>query len=150
MSLLLKDAKIDRLVTLVEEATRSSAEGVRFFVEPAKGTLARCLNKRHHLIFGRRGSGKTSLLRKAASDLTLSRRPIAFVDLEEFKGHSYPDVLISVLIKSLAKFQEWLETAAVYPATRTSWWDRFFRARPETPSLNKASAKSCPRNSESM
>jgi hypothetical protein len=113
MSILLNDPRIDQLTKLVEEATRSSEEGVRFFVEPAKGTLSRCLTKRHHLIFGRRGSGKTSLLRKAASDLTVSRRPIAFVDLEEFKGHSYPDVLISVLLKSFKKFQEWLDTAAV-------------------------------------
>src|ERR1700754_4548383 len=100
MTFQLNDPRVDTLAMLVEEATRSSKEGVRFFIEPARGTLARCLNKRHHLIFGRRGSGKTSLLRKAASDLTLSRRPIAFVDLEEFKGHSYPDVLISVLLKS--------------------------------------------------
>jgi hypothetical protein len=134
----LTDPKVDTLVALVEEATRSSDEGVRFFVEPAKGTLSRCLTKRHHIIFGRRGSGKTSLLRKAASDLTISRRPIAFVDLEEFKGHSYPDVLISVLLKSLRKFKDWLDTAAVFPATKTTWWDKLFRARPNVPALNRA------------
>ena len=39
--------------------------------------------------FGRRGSGKSSLLRKAGADLTLDRRPIAHVNLEAFKGHSY-------------------------------------------------------------
>jgi hypothetical protein len=90
------------------------------------------------LIFGRRGSGKTSLLKKAASDLTISRRPIAFVDLEEFKGHAYPDVLISVLLKSFKKFDEWLETAAVFPANKTSWWNRIFGAKPLTPSFNRA------------
>jgi ABC-type molybdenum transport system ATPase subunit/photorepair protein PhrA len=37
------------------------------------------------LVFGRRGSGKSSLLRKAAADLTVDRRPIAFIDLETFK-----------------------------------------------------------------
>jgi len=137
MSMLLENPAVDRLAILVEEATRSTDEGVRFFVEPARGTLSRCTTKRHHLIFGRRGSGKTSLLKKAASDLTVSRRPIAFVDLEEFKGHSYPDVLISILLKSFKKFREWLETAAVYPANKRSWWRKFFGAEPKTPSFNR-------------
>jgi Ni2+-binding GTPase involved in maturation of urease and hydrogenase len=46
--------------------------------------LDRAKSRRHHILFGRRGSGKTSLLRKAGSDLTLSRIPIAFIDLEAF------------------------------------------------------------------
>ena len=48
----------------VEEATRSTEAGVRRFVEPAQGALRRAVSKRHHIVFGRRGSGKSSLLRK--------------------------------------------------------------------------------------
>lgn len=141
MSHTLEDPSVDQLARLIEEATRSTDEGVRFFVEPARGTLSRCTTKRHHLIFGRRGSGKTSLLKKAASDLTLSRRPIAFVDLEEFKGHSYPDVLISILLKSFQKFKEWLDTAAVYPANKSSWWEKWFGAAPKIGSFNREDTK---------
>lgn len=78
--------EVAKLVTLVEEAARSTEEGIKRFVEPAQGTLSRAVNKRHHMIFGRRGSGKSSLLRKAAADLTVDRRPIAYVDLEAFKA----------------------------------------------------------------
>src|SRR5690606_12975707 len=94
----------------------------------------------HHLVFGRRGSGKSSLLRKATQDLTVDRRPIAFVDLESFKGHEYPDVLISVLIETFSKFSDWLETAAIAPASKSSFWDRIFGQKPTRPPFDKARA----------
>ena len=111
---------MDRLLTLVEEAARSTQEGVRHFVEPAPGTLLRATTKRHHIVFGRRGSGKSSLLRKAAADLTIDRRPIAYVNLEAFKGHSYPDVLLSILIATLVEFQKWMDSAAIHPHVHLS------------------------------
>lgn len=127
---LLQSRDIETMVTLVEEATRSTQEGVKRFIEPANGTLRRALSKRHHLIFGRRGSGKSSLLRKAAADLTLDRRPIAYIDMETFKAHSYPDVLLSVLIKTFGEFAKWLETAAVYPSNRRSFWQKLYDSVP--------------------
>src|SRR3954453_11240285 len=84
----LESTKVQTLAKIVEESTRSTKEGVKYFIEPAPGTLARAKNKRHHIIFGRRGSGKSSLLAKVTTDLTVNRSPIAYVDLEEFKGHS--------------------------------------------------------------
>src|ERR1039457_6944617 len=112
----LNSPEMTKLVTAVEEATRSTKEGVQYFVEPAGGSLARVISRRHHIIFGRRGSGKSSLLRKAASDLTIDRAPIAWVDLEPFKGHSYPDLLLSVLIATFKAFRTWLDGAAVATA----------------------------------
>ena len=135
---LLKLPAVQSLAKLVEESTRSTREGVKHFIEPAPGTLARAKNKRHHIIFGRRGSGKSSLLAKVTEDLTISRTPTAYVDLEEFKGHSYPDVLLSILIKTLNSFKKWLETAAINPATKTSWWNKFFGSTPTRRGFNKA------------
>jgi hypothetical protein len=132
----LSSPELDKLVTLVEEATRATKDSPRRFIEPARGTLDRAKSRRHHIIFGRRGSGKTSLLRKAGADLTLRRVPTAFIDLEAFKGHTYPDVLISVLIETMQAFSTWLETAGSTPASKTSFWKRFF-GRPERPPFNK-------------
>lgn len=101
----LKSEAVDKLLILCEEVTRATPSGVRRFIEPAPGVLARAKSQQHNIIFGRRGSGKSSLLRKAVADLTVDRRPISFVDMETFKGHTYPDVLISVLIKSLQEFK---------------------------------------------
>lgn len=138
MSSVLDTSQMAKLLTLVEEAARSTEEGVKHFVEPAPGTLQRTTTKRHHIVFGRRGSGKSSLLRKAAADLTVDRRPIASVNLEAFKGHSYPDVLISVLISTFAEFRKWMDTAAIHPSTRTTFWQRLFGTAPKRPSFNRA------------
>jgi Cdc6-like AAA superfamily ATPase len=141
MAHLLSSEAVEKLEILIEEATRSSEEGVKRFIEPAQGTLLRAVAKRPHMVFGRRGSGKSSLLRKAVSDLTVDRRPTAFVDLESFKGHSYPDVLISILIQTLERFSQWLETAAVNPANKTSFWQRHFGARPKRGPFDKKRTK---------
>jgi hypothetical protein len=131
---------VQQLETDVEEATRATPQGARRFVEPAEGTLRRSISKRHHIVFGRRGSGKSSLLRKAAADLAVDRRPIAYVDLETFKGHSYPDVLLSVLIEAFSRFEEWLRTTAVNPASHRKWWQKLFGRTPTRKPLdvNKA------------
>lgn len=133
----LEHPAINKLLLLCEEVTRATKEGTHRFIEPAPGVLLRAKSNQHHIVFGRRGSGKSSLLRKTAADLTIDRRPIAFVDMETFKGHSYPDVLISVLIKSLHEFQRWLTDAATTPATKTSFWKRFFNSAPQRPPFNR-------------
>lgn len=137
MSNVLDTTEMAGLLTLVEEAARSTEAGVKHFVEPAPGTLNRTTTKRHHIVFGRRGSGKSSLLRKAAADLTVDRRPIAFVNLEGFKGHSYPDVLVSVLISTLREFKKWMGSAAIHPATRTTFWARLFGTTPKRSAFNR-------------
>ncbi|MBN9124927.1 MAG: hypothetical protein J0I60_09435 [Nitrosospira sp.] len=136
---ILNSEAVDKLLVLCEEVTRATPEGARRFIEPAPGVLSRAKSNQHHIIFGRRGSGKSSLLRKTAADLTIDRRPIAFVDMETFKGHSYPDVLISVLIKSLREFKQWLDGAATTPASKTSFWRRLFGTLPNRPPFHKAS-----------
>lgn len=140
MPSVLESEKMQKLVRLVEEATRSTKEGVKNFVPPAQGVLDRVLSKRHHVVFGRRGSGKSSLLEKAAADLTVDRRPIAKVDLEGFKGHSYPDVLLSVLIRTFEEFRIWLDSAAVNPANKKSFWSKLFGSTPSRPAFNRKEA----------
>ncbi len=137
MAGILNSSEVDELLTLVGEAVRSTKTSVRNFIEPAAGTLRTATSRHHHIVFGRRGSGKTSLLHKAGAELTLDRRPIAYVDLETFKGHSYPDVLLSILIASFKEFEGWLKTAAVYPATKTTFWKRLFGTTPDRPSYNR-------------
>ena len=102
------DSSVDDLAILAEEGARASSRAVPRFIEPMKGTLRRAQSKRHHLVFGRRGSGKSSLLYKSADTLRDAGFAVAFIDLEPFKGHHYPDVLISVLLSSFIKFKDWL------------------------------------------
>lgn len=134
---LLASQEVDKLVILIEEATRATSDSARRFIEPARGTLDRAKSRRHHLVFGRRGSGKTSLLRKAGADLSLRRIPNAFIDLEAFKGHTYPDVLLSILIDTLNAFDRWLESAGVNPSSKKSFWSRFWGGSPDRPPFDK-------------
>src|SRR3989442_1758205 len=136
----INSARVLALAMKVEEAARSTDEGVKHFIEPASGTLRRATSRRHHIIFGRRGSGKSSLLRKAAADLTSDRRPIAYVNLEAFKGNSYPDVLLSVLISTFQKFSVWLHTTALHYAERLPFWRRLLKFH-LPPSKDKILAK---------
>jgi hypothetical protein len=137
---ILETPEVEQLLTLVEEAARATDQGVKRFIEPAQGALRRASSKRHHMVFGRRGSGKSSLLRKAAADLTVDRRPIAYVDLEAFKAHSYPDVLLSILISTFMEFENWLRTAAIHPANKTTFWEKLFGSKPNRPAFNKTDA----------
>ena len=68
--------KIDDLANLIEESIRATKKNVVRFIEPADGTLRRAMNRQHHIIFGRRGSGKTSLLIKAMRKPKFSTRRI--------------------------------------------------------------------------
>jgi hypothetical protein len=52
------------------------------------------------------------------------------VDLEEFKEHSYPDVLVSVLIRSLMEFKKWLDEPAVAPGSKKSFWEKLGFGKP--------------------
>lgn len=133
----LNTPEVDELLVLCEEVMRATPEGANRFIEPAPGVLSRAKSKQHSIVFGRRGSGKSSLLRKTAADLTIDRRPIAFVDLETFKGHTYPDVLISVLLKTLNEFERWLNSAATTPATKKSFWEKLFGTAPNRAPFNK-------------
>ncbi len=145
---ILPEAKLDRnldhvlekLSTVVEEATRSTREGVKYFIEPAPGVLQRALTKRHHIVFGRRGSGKSSLLRKLETDASTDRRPVVYVDMEQFKAHSYPDVLVSVLIRTMDGLATWLDTIATAPASKTSFWSRIVATGPTRAPINKDKA----------
>jgi hypothetical protein len=141
---LLNTSQVDSLVTLIEEATRATKDAPRRFIKPARGTLNRAKSRRHHIVFGRRGSGKTSLLRKAGADLTLLRIPIAFIDVEAFKGHAYPDVLLSILIETLNAFDNWLATAGLNSSAKLSFWRRLWGGVPEKPPLDKKTERSTP------
>jgi hypothetical protein len=147
---ILDSPEVQKLSQLVDESVRASREGVKHFVEPTPGVLVKAKSKRHHIIFGRRGSGKSSLLQKISADLTIERTPIAFVDLETFKQHSYPDVLLSVLIKSFVEVKRWLDTAAINPASKVSFWNKLFGAIPAKPTFNRNSTKALSADFQTM
>ena len=133
MTTILEGNEVKKLKEIVEEATRSTRAGLKRFVEPGKDDLPRAKMKYHHIIFGRRGSGKTSLLRKAAKDLTLELRPVAIVNLESYKDNSYPDVLLSILIESFREFIKWFKSREADSSQKFSIFRRLFSRKQGNP-----------------
>lgn len=68
------------------------------FVELRPGIQDTLGARRHHLISGRRGTGKSTLLHLVRKRLREDGAPVAVVDMEKFKGRPFPDVLIEILI----------------------------------------------------
>jgi hypothetical protein len=71
------------------------------FVELRPGIQDTLAARRHHLIAGRRGTGKSTLLHLVRRDLRNAGAPVAVIDMENFKGRPFPDVLIEILIALL-------------------------------------------------
>jgi hypothetical protein len=94
------DDSIDNLIVLLDEVTRAAPDGMRF-LEPSSGVLKQAQSKRHHVIFGRRGSGKSSLLRKTKNEIENSNSLGIYIDVESLNENQYPDILILVLIEIL-------------------------------------------------
>lgn len=91
---------VDTLLTALEEATRATPEGgPAEFVPPSGGEMDQVEARFHHLIWGRRGSGKTSLLRYIESKRRTERKVAVWIDEELFMALSFPDVLVSSVLE---------------------------------------------------
>ena len=108
----------ERLVTLLSElselpelpelaeAARASQRTVDSFVPPRLGLVEETFARRHQLVFGRRGVGKSTLLRMIERHATERGDPVVYIDLETLRGIPYPDVLIQLLIKLCSQLGE--------------------------------------------
>lgn len=111
---------VDDLLTALEEATRATPEGgPAAFVPPSGGELNQVKARFHHLIWGRRGSGKTSLLRHLEAEHRRQHLVSVWIDEELFMALSYPDVLVS----SVLEVVRGVRTAAgtLHGDTEKSW-----------------------------
>lgn len=50
-----------------------------------------------HVIFGRRGTGKSALLNELIKVGTDKKQPTIRIDCEDFKNHQFPDVIVEIL-----------------------------------------------------
>jgi hypothetical protein len=86
------------LLILLTEATRAQQDSVPGVFIPPAG-IEQVESKYHHIIFGQRGSGKSSLLRYLERLMRQQRRVTAWIDQEIFAQLEYPDVLVSCVLE---------------------------------------------------
>ncbi|MCV7215023.1 hypothetical protein H7J51_06970 [Mycobacterium crocinum] len=98
-------SKLGDLREGLAEAARTdelnAARTVERFVELSPGHEGTLRARQHHLLSGRRGTGKSTLLHVVRAHLRESEVPVAVVDMEKFKNRPFPDVLVEILITLL-------------------------------------------------
>ncbi|MEL6611952.1 MAG: hypothetical protein AAFQ53_07645 [Bacteroidota bacterium] len=119
------DNQVARLLPPLAEAARATNRDATRFVPSRTGIVEETSARRHQFIFGRRGVGKSSLLRKIESLGREDSPRVVFVDIEKLARRPYPDVLIELLSTTLCSFRrnahvEWAEPRS---------WIATFRAR---------------------
>ena len=109
----LSDEQVVKLLPALAEAARADKNTAARFVPPRTGILEETASRRHQFVFGRRGVGKSTLLRKIESQApTESHGDVIFVDVETLRGRPYPDVLIELLIALLDSLESRLKAKA--------------------------------------
>ena len=98
----ISDEQVKQLLPVLAEAARADKNTAARFVPPRIGILEETASQRHQFVFGRRGVGKSTLLRKIESlGPGSTHGAVIFVDVETLGGRPYPDVLIELLIELL-------------------------------------------------
>jgi Cdc6-like AAA superfamily ATPase len=102
----ISDEEVSRLLPALAEAERASTTTASRFVPSQPGILEEASARRHMFVYGRRGVGKTTLLRRVAADGDHADREVIFIDIETLRGRPYPDVLIELLKELLQHLEE--------------------------------------------
>lgn len=127
------DEEVKALLPVLAEAARADRGTASRFVPPRVGILEETGAKRHQFVFGRRGVGKSTLLRKIES-LTPEggHGDVIFVDVETLGGRPYPDVLIELLIELLDSLSKQVGPSGAAVFSPSAW-----RARRKLKRLTK-------------
>jgi hypothetical protein len=89
--------EVEQLRRIVQESIRIQRSGNKTidYVDVSRA-LADMVAKQNHVIFGRRGCGKTLLLQATQQKVDRDVR-VVYINCEDYKLHSFPNVLIEIL-----------------------------------------------------
>jgi hypothetical protein len=93
----LSDEQAAGVLEILAERTRATERTAEAFVPPQVGIVQEAKARRHHLIVGRRGVGKSMLLLNVVAEARKEKVLVVYLDIETLRGIPYPDVLIRLL-----------------------------------------------------
>jgi hypothetical protein len=96
---------IQELRTIVQESLRvqrDSPDPVDYI--DAANAISDAIARQNHVIFGRRGCGKTLLMHFSAKKVRADVR-VVYINCEDYKQHSFPNVLIEILDQLFQEFE---------------------------------------------
>lgn len=93
-----RDSRATDLIRLISARSRvSTSQPSLAYVRDAQSNLSAVTAARHHLVFGRRGAGKTALLVEARRQLTAERAVTAWVNIQTLRHEPTPKVVLYVM-----------------------------------------------------
>lgn len=110
----ISDDQLPGLLRALADAARADQRTADRFVPPRIGILEETSARRHQFVLGRRGVGKSTLLRKIESLGRETESAVVFIDVETLRNRPYPDVLIEMLIELLSGLKDRLKPDAWY------------------------------------
>jgi hypothetical protein len=115
----MKEQALSALRAIIQESLRVQRGGAHEVAYIDAGTtLADVMTRQNHVVFARRGCGKTLLLHHSATKLSEGTKAI-YLNCEDFKKHSFPNVLIEILDAVFGELERHL----------TGWFGRKKRSR---------------------
>ena len=97
-------SKLSELRTVITESLRVQKGSAAIDYINVGHALEDACAKQNHTIFARRGCGKTLLLHSSARKLK-ANVSVVYLNCEDFKHHSFPNVLIEILISIFSEFE---------------------------------------------
>lgn len=114
--------EVAKVVTYIEENLRASTSAGLRFVD-SRHSRSRLVSRQNHVVFGRRGAGKTSLVNSTrGSDGHID----IYLNLEDYKDITFPNVVIYVLVELFKLLDSRIRSNV-----------RFWRFRPRVRSVRK-------------
>lgn len=115
----LRSAQFSRLLARLDEVTRARP-GEAGNYHDALNAFAQLQSRANHIIQGRRGSGKTRLLTELQHIATRDHFSVVYINAEDYKELTYPDILIQILRKLLRELQARLSESPTILSRQ--WW----------------------------
>jgi predicted AAA+ superfamily ATPase len=101
-------APIVELRRLIQENSRiQKGSSIEIDYVDVTHALADAKTRQNHVVFGRRGCGKSLLLEKVRKGLGQDIRAI-YINCEDYKHHSFPNVLVEILDAVFTEIEEHL------------------------------------------
>jgi Cdc6-like AAA superfamily ATPase len=94
--LTLQDSAVSRLLTHLKKQPRAESRSKTEYIDSGNNREQIQIS-RHIVVFGRRGSGKTTLLGELRAIAEANNNGIVWIDADDYKTLTYPDVLIQIL-----------------------------------------------------
>lgn len=113
------DQNLSKVLTYIEENIRISEQTTIEYLDP-KNHIKRLNSKQNQVIFGRRGSGK-SLLLKSLRKNDLENKIYITINIEDFKDISFPNSISQVLVNAIKKIKS--EVKGRYNIFQFSNWN---------------------------